>query len=197
MDIYLIRHGESTGNNQHRFMGWSDYPLSPAGELQTEVVADRLAKLGPMPVISSDLLRARQTAMAIAGKWGGEISTDSRWRETNFGALDDRSWDDLTNNAELSALMDNDPVNTPWPQGESAATMANRVNEAFLELCGSTDESIAVVTHGGPIHAVVAHCLQIPPEKYWTLSFSHAGITHIQIVDGWTSIITVNDAGQL
>ncbi len=194
MDIYLIRHGVSTGNGQNRFMGWSDYPLSDVGNLQATAVANRLAVLGPMPVISSDLLRAQQTAMAITAKWNGEITTDSRWRETHFGSLEDCPWTELSNNAALTALMDNDPINTIWPCGESTSTMTERAWEAFHELYkDTTHKKIAIVTHGGPIHAIITHCLQVPVEKYWVLSFTHAGITHLRIEDGWTSIISIND----
>jgi probable phosphoglycerate mutase len=197
MDIYLVRHGESTGNKQNRFMGWSDHPLSVVGQQQADAAANRFAALGPMPVVCSDLLRARQTAGAIAANWETDIITDSRWREVNFGDFDDKPWVDFSNDAELSAMMGRDPINTVWPQGESSAMMADRVVSAFLELCRGTDEKICVVSHGGPIHAVVAHCLRIPPERYWVLTFNHTGITHIKVSESWTTVITVNDTGHL
>lgn len=197
MEIYLIRHGESTGNGRQRFLGWSDYPLSPTGLQQAEAVARRLASHGPMPVICSDLLRARQTAEAIAASWGGDVLTDQRWRETNFGLLDDRPWDELSNDAALSRQMETDPLNTRWPNGESPAQMAERVKDAFNEICARTDERLTIVAHGGPIHAVLADCLGIPQERYWVLMFDHAGLTHLRVDKEWTSIITTNDTSHL
>jgi broad specificity phosphatase PhoE len=58
MEIYLVRHGHSTGNGGNQIMGWTDHPLTEVGQAQARAVAARLAPLGPMPVICSDLQRA-------------------------------------------------------------------------------------------------------------------------------------------
>ena len=69
MKLYLVRHGQSTGNIGGTLMGQSDHPLTPLGEDQARAAAERLAPFGPMPVYSSDLPRARATAEHIAAAW--------------------------------------------------------------------------------------------------------------------------------
>ena len=69
MKLYLVRHGQSTGNIGGTLMGQSDHPLTPLGERQARAAAGRLAPLGPMPVYSSDLPRARATAEYVVGAW--------------------------------------------------------------------------------------------------------------------------------
>jgi bisphosphoglycerate-dependent phosphoglycerate mutase len=68
MKLYLVRHGQSTGNIGGTLMGQSDHPLTPLGEDQARAAAERLAPFGPMPVYSSDLPRAHRGR--VAGRRG-------------------------------------------------------------------------------------------------------------------------------
>lgn len=66
--IYLVRHGRATA-------GWSvdpDPPLDELGIQQARAVAERLTPLGPLPVLTSPLLRCRQTAAPLSKVWGTE-----------------------------------------------------------------------------------------------------------------------------
>ena len=197
MDIYLIRHGQSTGNGRQCFLGWSDHPLSALGEAQAQAAATRLASLGPMPVLCSDLPRARLTAELIAARWDGAVTPDPRWREVGCGEYEGRPWDDFSRNAELTRLFDLDAFNTPMPGGESVAQMAARACAAFSEVCQWTEERVAIVAHDGPIRAVLAHCLQIPVERFWTLTTDHGGVSMLTVTDDWLSVRTVNDTSHL
>lgn len=197
MDIYLIRHGQSTGNGREFFMGWSDHPLTELGQAQARAVAARLAPLGPLPVVCSDLLRARETAEIIAAGGQGAVQADSRWREVHCGRFEDRPWEEFSAEPELTALFDADPFGAAMPGGESAAMMSARVTAAFDELTQRTDAGVIVVAHDGPIRAVLTHCLNIPPARFWTLTTTHGGLTQLTVADQWISIRTVNDTSHL
>lgn len=197
MEIYLIRHGQSTGNGTQRFMGWSDHPLTATGRAQAEAVAARLRPLGPMPVYCSDLQRACETAEVVAACWNGNILPDMRWREVSCGAYEGEPWDVLAQNSTLTRQFDDDPYGTPMPGGESAALMAARATAAFTDLRDWNDTRVAVVTHDGPIRAVLAYCLQIPHGRFWALTTDHGGITVIAVTDGWISVRSVNDTSHL
>ena len=69
LKLYLVRHGQSTGNIGGTLMGQSDHPLTALGEQQARAAAARLAPIGPMPMYSSDLPRARATAEHIVAAW--------------------------------------------------------------------------------------------------------------------------------
>jgi broad specificity phosphatase PhoE len=69
MKLYVVRHGRSAGNLPGRMTGWSEHPLTRLGTAQARRVAARLAPLGPMPVYTSDLPRALDTARLIAARW--------------------------------------------------------------------------------------------------------------------------------
>lgn len=66
--LYLVRHGRAAA-------GWDTDPdpgLDEIGQRQAHAVAARLAPLGPLPVLTSPLLRCRETAEPLAGSWGVE-----------------------------------------------------------------------------------------------------------------------------
>jgi broad specificity phosphatase PhoE len=63
--LYLVRHAQADAD-------WGEDPdpgLSPAGRAQAAAMAHRLAPRGPLPIITSPLRRARQTAAALERHW--------------------------------------------------------------------------------------------------------------------------------
>jgi glucosyl-3-phosphoglycerate phosphatase len=83
--LAIVRHGQAEGNTSHRFIGWQEVPLDDLGHQQARTVADRLAKAGIERVISSDILRARQTAEPLASMLGVQVELDERVREIGNG----------------------------------------------------------------------------------------------------------------
>ena len=200
MKLYLVRHGRSAGNLPGRMTGWSDHPLTEVGIEQARRVARRLAPLGPMPIVTSDLPRALETARIIARRWpeGERLMTpDPRLREIKLGEFEGRSWDEFTANAELAARFDTDPFTTPLPGGESLAMVSERVVAAFGDALASTAEAVAIVAHDSPIRAIVNHVLQVPPERHWALSTSHGGLSLLEATEGWISVRFLNDTSHL
>ncbi len=84
--VILVRHGRSTWSGQDRFIGQLDVPLSAEGIGDAEHVAAEVAKLIPDQLVSSDLLRARDTAVAIGRRCGLPLTVDRRLREEDLGA---------------------------------------------------------------------------------------------------------------
>ena len=67
--IYMVRHGRAAA-------GWNVDPdpgLDELGRSQALAVASQLSKLGPLPVISSPLLRCQQTAFPLATAWKKDV----------------------------------------------------------------------------------------------------------------------------
>ena len=75
--IYLVRHGKAAAG----FAGHADPGLDDLGRSQAEAAADRLAGLGPMPIYSSPLARARETAVPLARRWSSEVIIEPRVAE--------------------------------------------------------------------------------------------------------------------
>src|SRR5437588_12763268 len=93
--LYLIRHGAALGAVK-RIIG--NTPLSPFGITQAERLRDRLAATGEIAadvLISSTLVRARQTAEIIAPALGLPILFDDEVQEMRPGVADGMSLDDF------------------------------------------------------------------------------------------------------
>jgi probable phosphoglycerate mutase len=83
--VVLWRHGQTNWNIENRFQGHSDIPLNEIGLQQAERAAPLLLALRPNKIISSDLIRAQQTAAALAKITALDVLIDAGLRETNGG----------------------------------------------------------------------------------------------------------------
>ena len=150
--IILVRHGETDWNRDRRVQGHTDVPLNAAGRLQAELLAAELAEEHVDVVYSSDLGRALETANILAESRSLAVSTHSALREKNFG-----TWEGLTDTDVLGRFPD--AVRGHWGDGESAEEMADRVLRAILEIgAAHPGQAVVVVTHGGPMRALLRHC---------------------------------------
>jgi len=78
--IYLVRHGRAAS-------GWGlekDPGLDELGRTQAHAAAQKLAALGPLPIVSSPRARARETAMPLVKLWGIEPTIEKRVGEIRF-----------------------------------------------------------------------------------------------------------------
>ncbi|HET8580882.1 MAG TPA: histidine phosphatase family protein [Candidatus Paceibacterota bacterium] len=78
--IYLLRHGQ-TAYNRALVHQYHAVPLSPAGERQAELLAERITSFAPDMLIASDIKRAQQTAEAIARQTGLPLITEPLFEE--------------------------------------------------------------------------------------------------------------------
>jgi 2,3-bisphosphoglycerate-dependent phosphoglycerate mutase len=90
--LVLLRHGESTWNQENLFTGWHDVPLSPKGKVEARVAGETLAAGGLRfdKAHTSLLLRAVQTADLAFGALGQLwLPVERSWRlnERHYGAL--------------------------------------------------------------------------------------------------------------
>jgi broad specificity phosphatase PhoE len=150
--LLLIRHGESTWNAEHRLQGQADPPLSPLGREQAAALVPFLDGL-PERVVSSDLTRAVETAVALGL---GGAPTDPRWREIDIGDWAGSTVDEL-DPGEVAAWRRGELAP---PKAETWADFQARVATAVDALRG---EDAVVVTHGGCVRAACAHLTGADP----------------------------------
>lgn len=152
-EIWLIRHAPTAWTGS-RYCGRSDPPLSDAG---TEI-ADRLtmalqvAVPQDVTVISSPLRRAVQTAHRLARVLSRRpIEMDARWAETDFGAAERMTFDELSAAMpDIAARLLVADFDIDWPGGEPAWTLRARVEAAWNDLVGRS-RPVLVVSHAGPL----------------------------------------------
>lgn len=157
--ILVVRHAQSVWNDQGRWQGQADSPLSPRGEQEARLAA---AALGDVScVVSSDLTRAEQTAKIIADALGvGPVMTDSGWREREIGP-----WQGLTS-AEIEERDPGALASGDRPDGwESEDLLLDRslgAMERLDKLSPADGDNILVLSHAGIIYAL---------ERYFGCSF--------------------------
>jgi probable phosphoglycerate mutase len=144
LELWLVRHGETTHSRDGLLAGWVDVPLTEAGVAQAAAVAPLLAAERFDSVWSSDLSRAVRTAELA---WG-EARRESRLREINFGRLEGLPWVTLEDSLKqaLVAFSGFAP-----PGGETIEAMRERVHSFLAELPPGRH---LLFTHGGVIRAL-------------------------------------------
>lgn len=184
--LYLARHGESDWNVERRWQGNADRPLTDLGRRQAGQLAERLASTPLDAVYSSDLLRARETAAAVARRQGLEVRTLAALREVDVG-----SWSGLTREEVEerfpAAFATWREGGHGWVDGEAYEVMAERVVTAVLEIAGShPGGSVLVVAHGGPIRALHAVALGLDISEHRRLKpvAVNAHLSRLHVEDG-------------
>jgi 2,3-bisphosphoglycerate-dependent phosphoglycerate mutase len=86
--LIVIRHGETVWNQEMRFQGHGDSPLTARGRAQAHALGQRLQAMPIDSLICSDLGRARETAAIIRGYTGHTIQLEPRLRERHYGVLE-------------------------------------------------------------------------------------------------------------
>lgn len=163
--LVLWRHGRTAWNAAGRFQGQLDPPLDEAGRRQAAVAAPYVASgLAPRDtvVVSSDLIRAADTARTLAGHLGVEVRFDERLREHGMG-----SWEGLTREEvaerfpeQYADWMAGRPV--LGRGGEHPAEVAERAVAALADLPPAA--TAVVVTHGGTAGRLIERLLALGPE---------------------------------
>src|ERR1700756_1375786 len=94
----LMRHGETDWNRQGRVMGRNPIELSERGRAQVEAAAQFTQSLKPDLIVTSPLVRARQTAEIVSEALGGiELTEDPAISEVLYGRWEGMTYHDLIN----------------------------------------------------------------------------------------------------
>nr|WP_315208445.1 histidine phosphatase family protein [uncultured Albidiferax sp.] len=171
--IIAIRHGETAWNVDTRIQGQLDIPLNDTGRWQAHQLALALAGEPITAIYASDLWRAYDTALSVAGAVGLNITTAEGLRERGFGSFQGRTFADIEAELPEQALRwrKRDPEFAP-EGGESLNDFRDRVLACIHALAARhPGELITVVAHGGVMdvlyRAATGQGLQAP--RTWDL----------------------------
>jgi probable phosphoglycerate mutase len=186
MRLLLIRHGESTGNVEARLQGHLDYPLSERGRLESERLARRLASERIDALLTSPLLRARETADLVAGQLGIAPVEHDVLKERDVGEAAG-----LTREEIIARFPDFVRARTEGrtemdiPGWESDKAFGERVQRALSAVTNGHDaKTVAAVTHGGVIAQICRIVLRMPIVRPGPFMTTNTGITVVEVQDG-------------
>ena len=145
MKLYLLRHGRTKWNQEQRYQGQTDLPLSDEG--RAELVE---ADFCPDTLWVSPMLRARETARAIFPRSRQILVPDLI--EMNFGTFEGRNYRDMEHDPDYRAWVA-DGCTGRCPGGEDFEGFARRIKAAFLPLLENAleegREELVILSHGG------------------------------------------------
>ncbi|MEV4893870.1 histidine phosphatase family protein [Nonomuraea sp. NPDC055795] len=163
--IVCLRHGQTLWNVEHRFQGHTDIALDETGQAQAARAASLLASLKPTLIVSSDLSRAHDTALALARIVKLDVSVDKDLRERGGGA-----WEGLTRE-EIRARWPEEYIAWEAPDGEPVTEVAARVVAAMRRWAAQLDDDglLVIASHGAALRLGICELLGLPEELWHTL----------------------------
>jgi 2,3-bisphosphoglycerate-dependent phosphoglycerate mutase len=146
--LILVRHASTAMNSDEpgteRVRGWMDLPLSRAGKAEAEATARQLRKTDLDLAFCSDLVRARDTAKAIAKVCGCEVIELRALRPWDLGRFTGRPVSEA--NAEIEEFACRKP-DARVPDGESFDTFRSRLFGGLKSIVGFNAAEPAIIMH--------------------------------------------------
>jgi probable phosphoglycerate mutase len=217
--IYVTRHGRTLFNTKELAQGWADSPLTPEGIAVAQDLGRGLRDVKFDYVISSDLVRARQTARLVMEQ--NRVSKNYRvddtemLREACYGQFEG----DLNNSmiaafmaemgvSSLAELMSDtymwfkaaDAVKKLDTSGmaEDSATIKTRMQTKLNEVAQSQAKkggNVLLVAHGQSINIMLSDI--DPSFEYTGESLANAAVCKVLYQDGKFTIQSFNDTGYI
>jgi broad specificity phosphatase PhoE len=192
--LWLIRHGQSEWNASGRWQGQADPPLSQHGQHEAALLAERLAKLSPAALYTSDLQRAAQTAAPLAEAFDHSPIPRTELREVDIGTWSGKTFDEI-----VAAFPEEFAA---WRSGEDVARGGGeRFTDLTRRAVGFLDglrhhhdgEDVVAVTHGGWIRAALSHILGLAHNHPGLGGTANTGITVLRYLPTGLRLLVHND----
>jgi Fructose-2,6-bisphosphatase len=197
MEIYLIRHGETTANVEKRFAGVLDVPLTEKGIGQAVLAGEKLKDVQFDVFYCSNLYRAHETAKIIGKHQAIVPSPLESLQEMNFGIWEGKKMEEIqSESGELLNQWFVDFENFKVPEGESVKEMFERVTNAYKKIIEpfslDSDVKIAIVAHGGVIQSLLSFLCFGDNTGYWKFRIENCGISRLEYVMGYPVVRGIN-----
>ena len=178
MKHFMIRHPAVTTSGL--CIGQTDILLSAEGRASIPDLVEVVRSVAPGFIISSDLQRCSDLGYELGTRLGIPVHLDPRWREINFGAWENRSWDEIheTDQAGFDRWAINFQHESP-PGGEMFVDFLNRILAATENL--PIEDVAVVVTHAGCIRAVACLLKLVSPEQMFNLDIPYGSVFELDL----------------
>ena len=193
LDILLVRHGVTSANIERRYEGKGDSLLSEEGLEQALELACRLSTLDISKVYSSPRRRCIQTAQSVARCHNVPVRIVAGLEEADFGVWEGLTFDEIEKrDPDLVSRWIEDPIRISPPEGETLEEMAQRVFRAYDHICAlskgrkkeavdtSKHQKIVIVTHGGPIRALLSRIEKGNLSSFWDYPVPPCSVTEVR-----------------
>lgn len=195
--LILIRHGQTVLNRENRIRGRLDPALDETGLRQAEATARYVALRWPVvAVLSSPLLRAMQTAEAIARAQGLSAEPFDGLLDACFG-----DWQGLLPGqlrqryGDLYQAWLDAPHTVHFPGGETLDDVRSRVLAGLDEVVASySEQSVALVGHNVVNRVLLCAVLGLGADHFWRLGQEPCAVNLIDLAEDRTfTLLVLND----
>jgi probable phosphomutase (TIGR03848 family) len=193
-----MRHGRTTANADGGLAGRRPVELDDVGRAQAGAVGARLAGLPLAGVVSSPLIRCRQTVeLALPG---ASAAIEERLTECGYGSWEGQPLKTLAKDP-LWRVVQQHPSAVVFPGGEAMAAMAARAVEAVRDWDARVTEEHGpdavwvACSHGDVIKSIVADALGLHLDQFQRIVVDPASITAIRYTSIRPFVLRLNDGG--
>ncbi|MEX0995334.1 MAG: histidine phosphatase family protein [Balneolaceae bacterium] len=162
--LFVIRHGETDYNFRGRLQGRNiDAPLNQTGQQQAEAIGEYLKLYQIDKVVSSSLLRSRQTAELIQQHFKLDLTVEPDLDEMDFGDFEGREYQSIKEQiGDVQQRWQSGDFDYPIPGGESPSQVFDRANRAARnQLDNHPGQNIVFIVHGRLIRILLSNWLEI------------------------------------
>ncbi|WP_315093543.1 histidine phosphatase family protein [uncultured Cellulomonas sp.] len=202
--VILVRHGRTTANAEGILAGrTAGVRLDDVGRSQAARTAQRLAVVPLVAIVSSPLVRCRQTAEIIAEHHALRPELESALTECDYGQWQGRPLKELAQES-LWSVVQTQPSAAVFPGGESLSAMqarsvaAIRRHDAALEGEHGAGAVWVAVTHGDIVKSVLADALGMHLDLFQRLSAGPGSVSIVRYGSARPDVVATNtDSGDL
>src|SRR5712691_9620585 len=169
--LLLVRHAPPKEEARGRCYGTRDIGLSVRGQRHAQLLARTLDRIPLAAIYTSPRERAIGTATPLAIAHGLTPIVDDALREIDFGDFEGQTYDEIAaKHPDLYRQWMEMPTLVQFPGGENYARLRVRALAAMEAIRACHDgETVAIVSHGGVLRAMLAGCLSIPDEAIFRI----------------------------
>lgn len=195
--FYLIRHAERSGDPQMLAGRLEGYPLTAVGRMQADRLAQHLGREPIAHVFTSPVQRARETAEALARRFGLEANVSIAFGEIDAGAWTGSRFPQLDADDEQWRRFNCFRSGTPIPGGETMVGVQSRFVGEMLRLREAfPDDGIALVSHADPIKIALACFLGASLDFYDRLEIGLGSVSVVALEAWGAKILRLNDTAR-
>ena len=176
MRLYVARHGQTAWNAENKICGTTDLPLNELGQAQAKELAEKCGAYDIDLIIASTMLRARQTAAAVAQRWNVPVITDERLVEQNYGIYEgmDRQTPGFLANKRHFACR--------YPGGESMMDVCHRIYGLLEDIKRDHEgKTVLLVCHGGVMRLIRSYFEDMTNDEYFHYSEPNASVREFEL----------------
>jgi broad specificity phosphatase PhoE len=198
--ILIARHGHVDGIQPERFRGRIDLSLTPIGQSEARLMAERIAREHRLSAIyTSPMTRAVETATAVAKLTGLAPQVCQELNEFDYGSWEWKTFDEVkTEHPLLFGLWFSKPHVAHVPNGETSQLLVARAADMLRHVQDRhAGETILLVGHGTINRAILLTLLDQPLSAFWRIAQSPCGISEVLLNGNTPQVRSVNDTSHL